>query len=538
MRSHFPSIFSVFIGVLLGTVLATGLQASANTPLPSQAAKDYDGGFGLPGSGSGLQPLSNSPNVSGTGDNLPVGQQNSQPKAVNASSIGQMNYQGRLLQNGNPYNGNISITFRLYQTPSGGVAFWTETQAVTVDNGLFSVMLGAVNPLNPYAATFVNQVYLGIQPAGAAAELTPRQPLSAVGYAYSLVPGATIHDGSPAGNYTYDLWVNADNHRGIMGRSSYTDAVGIEGDSYGAYKTTPPVGVSGYSQNGYGVQGYSSSATGVGVYGKGSTGVYGTGVMSDTIGVYGFTSASATHCSTSDPTCAAAINGVATSDSYASRFNSKKRSAIIVQSAATNYWDIWDHNDTAAPKGGISTTGPLYVGGDLTVAGSKAGYIVDIALNASAQPLEQGDVVAIVGFDQPVIGQIPVVKVDKASAANATSVMGVVDVLYTPCDKPEAELQSGEKCGGFDHATTTIQPGQYLSVVTLGAFGYLKVDASNGPIKPGDLVTVSSTTGYTAKAMLITVNGASFYAPGTIVGKAMGSLDSGAGVIPVFVSVR
>ncbi len=113
---------------------------------------------------------------------------------------------------------------------------------------------------------------------------------------------------------------------------------------------------------------------------------------------------------------------------------------------------------------------------------------------------------------------------------NATSIMGVVDVLFTPCDKPQDSLQSGEKCGGFDPSVTIIQPGQYLSVVTLGAYGYINVDATKDPIQPGDLL-VSTDTGVAAKAVQITVNGVSFYAPGTIIGKALGSLDSGVGFI-------
>jgi hypothetical protein len=61
----------------------------------------------------------------------------------------------------------------------------------------------------------------------------------------------------------------------------------------------------------------------------------------------------------------------------------------------------------------------------------------------------------------------------------------------------------------------------------LGAFAYLKVDASTGAIKAGDLLSVSPVAGVAAKATMITVDGASFFAPGTIIGKAISGLESG-----------
>jgi hypothetical protein len=59
-----------------------------------------------------------------------------------------------------------------------------------------------------------------------------------------------------------------------------------------------------------------------------------------------------------------------------------------------------------------------------------------------------------------------------------------------------------------------------------------KVSAENGPIKPGDLLVTSSTLGHamkgTDRSLLV----------GAIVGKALGSLGSGTGVIEVLVSLQ
>ena len=57
-----------------------------------------------------------------------------------------------------------------------------------------------------------------------------------------------------------------------------------------------------------------------------------------------------------------------------------------------------------------------------------------------------------------------------------------------------------------------------------------KVDASYGAIHPGDLLTTSDTPGYAMKASDPKI--------GTILGKAMGSLESGTGVIEVLVTLQ
>jgi hypothetical protein len=66
----------------------------------------------------------------------------------------------------------------------------------------------------------------------------------------------------------------------------------------------------------------------------------------------------------------------------------------------------------------------------------------------------------------------------------------------------------------------------------------VKVDASFGAIKPGDLLSTSSTPGHAMKAAPVIINGLEIYRPGTILGKALEPLAQGTGVIKVFVSMR
>ena len=59
-----------------------------------------------------------------------------------------------------------------------------------------------------------------------------------------------------------------------------------------------------------------------------------------------------------------------------------------------------------------------------------------------------------------------------------------------------------------------------------------KVTAENGPIKAGDLLVTSSILGYAMHGT------ESSQMAGAIVGKALGKLDSGTGVIEVLVSLQ
>ena len=104
-----------------------------------------------------------------------------------------INYQGKLTNTqGQPITGAVNVTFRIYDQESGGSPLWTETYTgLTVDKGIFNIMLGGVTALN---LAFDKQYYLGIQ-VGSDTEMTPRQRLASSAYAISSengVPKGTI----------------------------------------------------------------------------------------------------------------------------------------------------------------------------------------------------------------------------------------------------------------------------------------------------------------------------------------------------------
>ena len=68
---------------------------------------------------------------------------------------GAISHQGRLSdKNGQPINTAVTMVFGIYAGNTAPTALWTETQAgVTVEQGIFSVRLGKVNPIDPQLFT-------------------------------------------------------------------------------------------------------------------------------------------------------------------------------------------------------------------------------------------------------------------------------------------------------------------------------------------------------------------------------------------------
>ena len=122
-----------------------------------------------------------------------------------AAPPGTITYQGTLgSADGQPVDGSVTITFRLYFGLADPSSYWHETHALDVEDGKFSVELGEQTPLPN--ELFGAPLYLGIQVQGDV-EMTPRLRLSAAPYAFrarSLMRG-TIHvpaDGTPLDNGT------------------------------------------------------------------------------------------------------------------------------------------------------------------------------------------------------------------------------------------------------------------------------------------------------------------------------------------------
>lgn len=99
-------------------------------------------------------------------------------------------HQGRLLdENGDPVDdGAYDVEYGIYQVEIGGTPVYTDTQSLTVQNGLFTTSLGLTDIISP--TIFAQPTWLEISIEGET--LTPRQELQGSPYAFSLISGAVV----------------------------------------------------------------------------------------------------------------------------------------------------------------------------------------------------------------------------------------------------------------------------------------------------------------------------------------------------------
>jgi hypothetical protein len=474
-----------------------------------------------------------------------------------AATVGdKINYQGRLTDTGGtPLDGTYPMRFELYDTDTGPTSLWDSgIMSVDVDQGLFNVEL-AVDPADFNGQALWLRIYVDGD------WLFPRQELLPVPYALSLRPGAHIKGVGPttcsavlkvendAGGFCgwavqgiaatgAAVWGESTGGLGVRGYTEDLYAVygsdggTIQAQGYGGYfETTTGVGVYGYSSaertvaNNLAPGVYGRSANGVGVYGVGESDRSGVlGESTDGTGVRGWSTNG---------------NGVRgySQNTYGGYFSSANHRGIYAKGDTGWYDAYFDGNIGIYAAEDIRAGDDIHAVGDITAGGSKAGYVVEIALNDGRESLELGDVVVITGAADPVLGSIPVPRVRKASGANSTAVIGVVDRQFvTPSKEVSTQETDADIAGDFVDRTVSmaegggIARGEYVGVVTLGSFRAIKVDASYGAIQPGDLLVSSDTPGYAMRATNPQV--------GTIIGKALGSLDSGTGVIPVLITLH
>ena len=102
------------------------------------------------------------------------------PRTTDAQVPALLVEQGVLFDaNGDPVTTAVPMVFSLYATPTDTNAVWSETHTVTPDQGVFSVVLGELSPIDPAALFDGGPMYLGVR-VGSDSEMTPRETLVSV----------------------------------------------------------------------------------------------------------------------------------------------------------------------------------------------------------------------------------------------------------------------------------------------------------------------------------------------------------------------
>ncbi|MDQ3802379.1 MAG: hypothetical protein M3416_00765 [Acidobacteriota bacterium] len=162
---------------------------------------------------------------------------------------------------------------------------------------------------------------------------------------------------------------------------------------------------------------------------------------------------------------------------------------------------------------GVGTAAPasaLHVVGDVTVTGNISAKYQDVAeWVPTTQKLAAGTVVVLdTGRDNHVLA---------STSAYDTRVAGVVSA------------QPGLSLG---------EAGEGKTLVATTGRVKVKVDATGAPIRIGDLIVTSDRPGVAMRSEPVSLSGVSMHRPGTLIGKALESLEKGTGEILVLLSLQ
>lgn len=378
-----------------------------------------------------------------------------------------INYQGRLTESGVPVTGSRSMTFRIYTVATGGTSIWDETRTITINNGIFSVKLPIPKEKFNGVSTYL-ETQVGTVILG-------RERLVTVPYAYHAAKSdnATLSERATV----------ADSLSGGLTISGDIDITGsIKYKTREILRVDDPPGITRLKNAG-------NHRVAI-------------DLLRD-VGVLEIVNEGV----------APAIYLYANGDI---RANHNVHSTNVIADNIVQGYSMVASNIVQAD---ILTARVLQ-------APIKIGLSTDVFKNTSGIPIHTGELVKL--SNEEVLEYwgkdniIPISGITISNVVEDTTIVGFV-VGKAKGFKAGQEPKEGEDLN-------TIQPGEYVMVVTLGSFAFCNVDTTNGPIKIGDLLTSSSNSGYAMKAKEPKI--------GTIIGKALQSLDSGAGKIAILVGVR
>lgn len=144
--------------------------------------------------------------------------------SVSADVPHQISYQGRLTDNhGDPVNGAVDIIFAIYADSSTSSMLWKENhKGVTVENGLFNVMLGSISALAPSVFDGSTRFLQVTVDGEAFDDLTL---ITSVAHAYRSAVSDTAQYAYSAGGATEGLWQREGTH--YVGLDNSNDSVGL-----------------------------------------------------------------------------------------------------------------------------------------------------------------------------------------------------------------------------------------------------------------------------------------------------------------------
>jgi hypothetical protein len=336
-------------------------------------------------------------------------------------------------------------------------------------------------------------------------EATTGQGQAVFGYASANAVGVL---GVSEGNDGVSGRSNAESKSGVFG---YSDRSKGHGGTF--INAADGAGVTGVSEGGTAVEGFSTGGWAVFGRSQNNIGVFGQTHGADAPGVLGRNEANTGQGQAVFGYAsgnAVGVLGVSEGgDGISGRSNARGKSGVF---GYTQWNDGYGGYFVNAGGGeALHTEGRAFVSGELSVAVLTIRGGADLAepFESSQGRLAPGSVVVI---DEANPG-----KLKEATSAYDTKVAGVI---------------SG--AGGVNPGIALRQEGVHETGQNVALTGrvYVQADATFGPIRPGDLLTTSTTPGH---AMKVTD---APRAAGAILGKAMTPLAEGRGLVLVLVSLQ
>jgi hypothetical protein len=343
--------------------------------------------------------------------------------------------------------------------------------------------------------------------------------------------------GPPVGNAVLGI-TRVPTAAGVFGANNSEErGVGVQGNG-------PEAGVAGYSSAGVGVSanGHEAGASGFSEYGPGlrAHSAHGDGTESfahdpDHNGILGLNDAK-----TRSLKRPYRLGDDANLTVEGARFDDRKRAPDIADEGI----DIEDrkrYRDDARPPTGNGVYGYTDVPGGAGVCGA-----VSPDNHAGAGISGIGPIAGHFFGNVIVTGDIQLGGADYAEDFDlAGSVLAEPGTVMVLSEHGESLVESSaaydSRVAGIVCGAGPFRPGVILDRragsaprVPIALMGkvYCKVDAASGPIRAGDVLTTSDTPGH---AMRAADQGRAF---GAVIGKALGSMESGRGLIPVLVSLQ
>jgi hypothetical protein len=520
---------------------------------------------------------------------------------VSAAPLTQnITYQGKLTDaSGNPLTGTYTVMFRLYDAPSSGTTLATDTHSVYASKGLFNTQISADPNLFNGRALWLGITVGGDPEMTPLQEIRPvpyalsiRPGATVIG---SVSPWA-LKVQNNAGTGLAAITSN-DFNPGMTANTSGDHSSGLHSETHGDYSPGMSAVTTGLNSPGVYTETHSDYSPGLGAVTDGinSPGIFVTTINNNSPGMGAVTDGinspgvhTETH-SDYSPGMSAITEGINSPGIFVTTKNTnspgisavttKTYSSGIYTETHSDYSPGMSANTTGLHSSGVDTeTHGDYSPGMSTVTnGTFSPGVYVTTMNTSSPGIRaftygfgaHGIIVETSGaradgvhaYSQKFTGIY-------AETGNATHLYGV----YTP-DKISAlgyDTNSGD-VAEYLRVGENVPPG---TVLVIGKGGVLQpsvmaydthvagivsttpgvslgikeggnpgealiaiagkvpcnVDASNGRIEEGDLLTTSTRTGYAMKATDPKI--------GTILGKAMGNLDSGTGTIEVLVTLQ